>query len=480
MNIDDFLKYLKNVKRSGRGFTSKCPNHDDQINSLSISASTDSKILLHCHAGCDTESILVKMGLTISDLFADGGQPEKRIDAVYPYTDENGKLLYEVVRYIPKDFLQRKPDGKGGYIWNLGDIRHVLYRLPEVIQSVKDEKPVYILEGEKDCNNIAKLGFTTTTNSGGAGKWHDNYSDYLKDGIVIIIPDNDDAGRKHTEQIARSVCGKARSVKIVNLTNVPVKGDITDFFHIHGKTKGLINLKKLIDSTPEYKKELQEAITDDHETQIEVWETPIPFDVFKLPSFPTKCLPKWVGEYVEVAAEDTQTPEDMAAVTALGILSIPCNKLYRIEGKLNWIEPMNIYTAVVMKPGERKTAIMKHMTRPVYEFEEDKNKRLVQEISRSQMEKKILEGEVNALQAKASKDGLCETKEKALIKAEELSLFTDIMPFRLTADDISPEKLAGLMAENGGKIAIVSAEGGIFDIMAGRYSQNSITNLDVF
>ena len=95
-----------------------------------------------------------------------------QIIAMYDYTDEAGKLLFQCVRYEPKDFRQRRPDGKGGSIWNLQGVERVLYRLPQVIAA----QTVVITEGEKDADNLAKLGFTTTTNCGGAKKWREEYS----------------------------------------------------------------------------------------------------------------------------------------------------------------------------------------------------------------------------------------------------------------------------------------------------------------
>jgi hypothetical protein len=214
--------------------------------------------------------------------------------------------------------------------------------------------------------------------------------------------------------------------------------------------------------------------------QNEPWEMPVPFDSpFILPNFPLYCFPDWVAEFIEAVAEDTQTPEDMGAVIALGVLSIPCNKIYKVQGKPGWEEPTNLFCTVIAKPGERKSAIMAHVTRPVYEYESIMNDFLRDEVSQNQTERKILEKEVEKLREKAAKDGTMESKTKAIEKAVELSRFEDKKELRLSADDVSPEKLAGLLTEQNGRMAIISAEGGIFDIMNGRYSQQNM-NLDVF
>ena len=477
MRLDETLNKISNIKKQGDGFTGKCPGHDDKQNSLSITEGLDGRVLLHCHAGCSTEKIVEVMGLKVSDLFPDKEPNGRKQVAEYPYKDLAGNIVHKTIRFEPKGFTQCRPDGKGGWIYNLKDIKPILYNLQRVTEAISKGETVYVAEGEKDCDNMGKLSLAATTSPMGAGKWQDHYSDYLINANTVIIPDNDAVGKSHSEQIAKSLQGKAKSIKIIDLTKglpeLPQKGDITDFFRILGKIKGLEFLKRLVDNTEEW--ELQEMQQEEPQ---EPWEAPIPFDNFNLPSFPTNCFPDWVAEYIEAVAEDTQTPEDMAAVVALGILSVPCNKIYKVEGKPGWQEPTNLFSTVIAKPGERKSAIMAHMTKPIYEYEAEESERLKSDIARNQAEKKILEGESNKLQAVASKDNTALNRAAALDKAEELSKFEDISQARLTCDDISPEKLAGLLADHNGRMAIVSAEGGIFDIMSGRYSQG--TNIDVF
>lgn len=153
-----------------------------------------------------------------------GGNSTKRIVAAeYSYTDEVGKLLFQCVRYVPKDFLQRQPDGKGGWTWNLKGVRLGLYRLPEVVKASE----VWIAEGEKDCDTLAALGLCATCNPLGAEKWRDEYNEALRGKLVVIVPDNDAPGRRHAEQVARALHGVAASVRIMWLPDT-VK-DATDF-----------------------------------------------------------------------------------------------------------------------------------------------------------------------------------------------------------------------------------------------------------
>jgi len=143
----------------------------------------------------------------------------------YDYTDAQGKLLFQVCRYEPKGFRQRRPDGKDGWIWNLQGIETVLYRLPKVLES----QEILIVEGEKDADNLALLGFTATTCPMGAGKWREHFNEVLKGKDLILCPDNDDPGREHMRQVALSLTGKVRSLKWLELPGLPQKGDISDF-----------------------------------------------------------------------------------------------------------------------------------------------------------------------------------------------------------------------------------------------------------
>ena len=209
-----------------------------------------------------------------------------------------------------------------------------------------------------------------------------------------------------------------------------------------------------------------------------VWESPIPFKNIDLPSFPIDELPFVVEEYVRAVAETTQTSPDMAAVASLAILALCLQGKFKIEGKKDWIEPLNLYTLVVAPPAERKSAVMMLMSEPVKQFENDENERLAPYIKKNEMEKAILQNRKKILETKYSKGNHFDTSELDDL-AEELSEFKEIKPCRLFCDDITPEKLSGILSDNDGRTAILSSEGGIFDVLAGRYSPGNV-NIDVF
>ena len=195
----------------------RCPAHNDHTPSLSVAVGSDGRILLRCHAGCPTSEVVEALGLTMADL-----QPERllasntsKTEAVYRYTDEHGDLLFEVVRLKPKGFRQRRPNGEGGYVWNLKGVRRVPYRLPEILKAVSAGGAIYIAEGEKDVAALEAAGAVATCNSGGAGKWRDEYSALLQGAEVVIVADKDKPGRAHAALVAQSLRGCAASVCVV-------------------------------------------------------------------------------------------------------------------------------------------------------------------------------------------------------------------------------------------------------------------------
>jgi hypothetical protein len=222
--LDLFLDRV-DFKREGNGFKAKCPAHEDIQASLSISEGADGRVLLYCHAGCTVEQVVSKLGLTLADLFPRTGNDRGKIVATYEYPDEHGDLLFQVVRFDPKDFKQRRPDGNGGWVWNLKGVRRVLYRLPQILKA----DTVYVVECEKDADRLWSLGFPATTSPHGAGKWREEYSQYLASKRVVILPDNDESGEQHVLQVARSLLPVAAAVKIVRLPGLPPKGDVSDW-----------------------------------------------------------------------------------------------------------------------------------------------------------------------------------------------------------------------------------------------------------
>lgn len=194
----------------------RCPAHDDHTPSLSVTTGPD-RVLLKCQAGCPTEGVVEALGLSMGDLFdEERAKPDRpRIVATYSYVAEDGQLLYEVVRFDPKGFRQRRPDGKGGWIWNLQGVERVPYRLPEVIEAVDEGRRVFITEGEKDADALRRAGEAATCNAGGAGKWDPRWARYFIGAGVVIVADQDVPGYRHAQQVRDTLTPVAASVIVV-------------------------------------------------------------------------------------------------------------------------------------------------------------------------------------------------------------------------------------------------------------------------
>jgi putative DNA primase/helicase len=242
MNVEGVLARLAAVRRSGSGWQALCPAHADKNPSLSVHI-RDSKILLHCHAGCSQEAVLAALGIETLELSLDASDGKARVVAEYPYMDERRELLFQVVRLEPKSFRQRRPDGQGGWIWNLRGTRRVLYRLPEVLAA----QSVLVCEGEKDCDTARGLGLVATSNPGGAGKWREEYGESLRGKRVAVIADEDEPGRRHAQQVAVSIHLRAESVKVLEM---PGAKDLSEWAGRGGTREALL---ETIRNAPEWK-----------------------------------------------------------------------------------------------------------------------------------------------------------------------------------------------------------------------------------
>lgn len=248
-NPEILLSQLTGVRRINGGWSAHCPAHEDRHSSLSVGLGDDGRILVHCHAGCRVEDVLSKLGLCLADLFPYRRTPDSSIVEAYDYLDEKGRLLYQVCRTPQKVFWQRRPDGNGGWISDLKDTPRVPYRLPQVIEAVSSGRTVIVCEGEKDVHTLEHLGFVATTNSGGAGNWQPDFAAYLRNAHVVIIPDNDSAGRKHALAVAAALHGVAAQVRVVELPGVPLKGDVSDWVAMGGTAD---DLNKLIEDSSDW------------------------------------------------------------------------------------------------------------------------------------------------------------------------------------------------------------------------------------
>lgn len=251
MTISELARNFQNVRPlNNHSYQCRCPCHDDLKASLTISEQ-GGKILLHCHAGCDTGDILQAVGLTFSDIGEkkQGQQwmkrlehdKKKKIEAVYDYTDEIGNYLYSKIRFYGKEILYGIKNGhRDSFTYGLNGRKKTLYKLPDVIKEIQKGFPVFITEGEKDADNLRKIGLCATT-CGGCSDWRMEFAPYFTGASVILLPDYDKPGQEFMQRIKQSLRLYAHKVKIV-ITCRSDKGDVTDFLQQGGTRESLMQL----------------------------------------------------------------------------------------------------------------------------------------------------------------------------------------------------------------------------------------------
>ncbi|MCR4813280.1 MAG: DUF5906 domain-containing protein [Lachnospiraceae bacterium] len=271
-------------KQNSNSWKVICPCHHDKMPSLSITRKNN-KFLFYCHGGCDTKDILDKVGLTWSDIGSDNakdnswksklewyyqtqavwkddsGKSHKgygegaRITAVYPYRNQYGDSQYSKIR-IERGSIKKKEiryvviDSSGETAKATNITEKYLYRLPELLETIKGGYPVYICEGEKDVENLRKVGFLGVTTPGGCSDWRKEFAPLFIGCRVIILRDNDEPGENLADQMKKDLKPYAFSIKTINPSRKP-NGDVTDYFELEGGTKE--TLQTMIDNAvPEY------------------------------------------------------------------------------------------------------------------------------------------------------------------------------------------------------------------------------------
>jgi putative DNA primase/helicase len=217
--------------------------------------------LLHHVGGMDKPAALAWM--RDKKIIEDQPKPQgkRQIVAIYDYLEAGGNLRFQVVRFDPKDFRQRRPDGNGGWIWKTAGTQLVPYRLPEVIAAVAAGRTIYIAEGEKGVHALESIGLVGTCSPGGAGNWRAEYNQVFVGADVVILPDNDPQattpdgeprwhpdgrpvlpGQDHAADVARNLSGVARRVRVVMLPGLPIKGDVADWVAAGGTADAMATI----------------------------------------------------------------------------------------------------------------------------------------------------------------------------------------------------------------------------------------------
>jgi hypothetical protein len=320
----DFLSRFRGVKRSGAGYSALCPSHDDHRNSLSINVDRG-RILVTCHArrDCTHETICAAAGLEVKDLFLNppsrGGKDQKRLEAVYDYEDETGKVRYQNLRYLvthpdgttDKTFYQRHFDERGNVVWGLKSVGRLPYNLPGLIGGLREQpsRPVLLAEGEKDCDNLNALGFITSN----LKNWRREFNRFIKGAQVVLIADHDESGIKQATDTARIISSCAAGVKLIDLyagEPLPEKHgpDVSDWLEAEHNAD---ELRAIIDNAPFWTRNEEPKaggkitgfhfkslsdLLDEPEEQIDwVWSKTLPVGGFSILSAKPKVGKSTVG-----------------------------------------------------------------------------------------------------------------------------------------------------------------------------------------
>ena len=253
----------------------------------------------------------------------------------YPYHDRDGNVIFEVVRYMKPDrektFRQCQPDGRGGLTWNLDGTKRVPYHLPNVLNA----NTVYLPEGEKDVHTLEAWGLVASCNPGGSGNSHlyADWVDYFRGRHIVILPDNDEAGRRHAAAVASALLGVAASLRIVELPDAPLKGDVTDWREAGG--------------TFERFSELTGATA--------------PLDAAALSELRTR----W-------GIADEEPKRHAGAVVMVLCLAGVVNRRALIQPKANdtgWVIVPNLWGGIIAPPGFMKSPVIQAAARPLNQIQ---------------------------------------------------------------------------------------------------------------
>jgi len=500
--IDDLLSRLEAVTPAGNGrWKARCPAHDDRNPSLSITAGDDGTALVRCWAGCTTESVCESIGLTLSDLFPDraaggGSRPApKRQTRTYPtgkasiadlerrngkaskvwrYQDALGNVIGAVARWDRPDGkdirpVSRRSDG----LWVVGAMPdpRPLYCLP----TLADAQSIYVCEGEKAADAARSLGLIATTSAGGANAAGKTDWSPLAGKSVVILPDNNEPGERYADDVCKLLLqlDPAPSVKVVRLPGLPEGGDIYDWIAAGGTREGLLRLVEAADLVE----------PEPTEPTPEPWPELIPFVDSQLPEFPSDVLPEVLRDWVEAVSESVQVPADMPALLSLAVCSYCLCRRIEIEGGPGWREPTNLYTCVLMPPGSRKSAVFAECLAPLENLEAALQEAERESVARAaserrRKEKMLARYEKQAVEATKPADREHASHEADRLAAELASEPIPVLP-RLLVDNATSEVLETLLAQQGGRIMAASSEGGVFDVMAGKYT-NGAASIDVY
>jgi putative DNA primase/helicase len=524
------------LKQTGAEWRCGCPIHGGKDPNFTVDPTTG-RYFCHSACGCGGDILSLEMSLTGADFKTAKAEVFRIVSRIeprqttagwreierYPYTDRDGNLLFESVRYLKPDgkktFVQVRPSGveaagttdperigcvraggivvglsKGKYLldpkaeratgkptwkrvddqidyggaeYHFSDCPRVPYRLPKVLKA----EMVYLPEGEKDVHTFESWELVASCNPGGSGESHlyTGWAEYFRNRHVIILPDNDDPGRKHALATASALLSVAASIRVVELP-VPPKGDVTDWRNAGGTLDQfleLVDAAEPLDATSlsalrsrwsttyqEPKRQAARVEAADEWPKLEPLQSELP----PVELFSEDLLPASFRPLVQDVAERMQVPTDFPAAVSVLCLAGVVSRRAMIQPKAydaSWRVIPNLWGAIVAPPGFLKTPVIRVLTRPLVNVQD-----LWRAEFEAEKEQRELEKEEADLRYSAWKE---EYKRACKKKSEELPIRPDntipaLVSKRFLLNDATFEKIHEIMAENPAGVFVIRDE----------------------
>lgn len=493
--VERVLSRLPDARRSGEGWSARCPAHEDRRASLTVGTGEGGRALLHCHAGCTPEAIVESLSLRMADLMPDDGQhraalpmakpsrPEKvsfstadeairaygkgEPDNRWTYHDVHGSPVGMILRWNTPDGgkeirpIARTPDNR----WTLGAMSEPrpLYNLPELNR--RRVELTFVIEGEMAADAAAGLGYLVTTSAGGAKAPSKTDWAPLAGREVIVLPDNDETGEQYARDVA-AILGRLRepaSVRIIQLTDtwpsLPEGGDIADIVS-SGEDRDSIKAKigNLIAS------EEPQADVEPSAPAVPPWKP-----------FPVEALPEPARQFVTELAEATSNDPSSAALAAMVTMAGVVGNRVSAWIKPGWSEPAILWGAIVARSGSIKSPVLKLATRPLLQFYKEDRKRY---------EEALREYEAEVERYLAQRDRWRSAQKKGATADDPPLAPKKPVERQTLVSDVTTEKLGSMLQENPLGLLLVRDELaswiGSFDRYAAGKGSDSPTWLSFF
>ena len=369
----------------------------------------------------------------------------------------------------------------------------------DVLAQADIARAVFVVEGEKSAAALQSLGLVAITSQGGSnaaakaewkpldGRQH-----------VYILPDHDEPGEGYIKAVTAILSGldKPPAVSVVRLPDLPQGGDVVDWIAARIDDAFLdwdgfqpvpesgIDVKALKDEFQKTIKAHSEPVPDEWAAapaeSVTGWQAPISLESAALPPWPDDVFPDSIQNFVTALSASTETPPELSAMMVLAAISAAAQGKFRVRVKPDYFEPVNVWTCAALPPGSRKTAVQSAATAPLTAWERVQRDLAAPAIKQAQADDATIREQISHLRKQASKAKGAEFEQlKREIADIEASLPEIPTAPQVWAQDVTPENLGTIMADNLERMAVLSDESGIFDILAGRYS-GGVPNLDLF